>query len=133
MSHTQSSVLWATAITLLVALPAAAILPRVASSSSPGVREIRLVVHDMTYYEPGRTEPNPTLHVRRGEQVRILLRNDDVGMSHDFAVRAWKTGTGLVNGGAEVAVEFKAPAESGEETYACTPHGEMMHGTIRIE
>ena len=91
------------------------------------------MVRDMTYYLEGEHAPNPTLHVRRGEQIRILLRNEDAGMSHDVAIRAWNTGTGLVSGKGDAAVEFTAPRTPGEEIYACTPHGEMMRGTIRVE
>jgi FtsP/CotA-like multicopper oxidase with cupredoxin domain len=120
-------------ITLLLGVGAAAIFARVATSGSAGMQEIRLEVHDMTYYIDGQNDPNPTLHVRRGEHVRILLRNADAGMSHDFSVRAWGTGTRLVHGLGEAAVEFTAPDTVGEETYACTPHGDMMHGTLRIE
>ncbi|MEP6916513.1 MAG: hypothetical protein ABJC89_12745 [Acidobacteriota bacterium] len=120
-------------IVLLAGVAAAAILPRIAWSSSNGVREIHLVVRDMTYYADGQDTPNPTLHVGRGEQVRILLRNEDAGMSHDFAIRAWSRGTGVIDGRGDAAVEFTAPDSPGVETYACTPHGEMMRGTIRVE
>jgi plastocyanin len=118
---------------LLIGAAVAVILPRESTSASGGSREIRLVVRDMTYYEEGQNTPNPTLHVRRGEQVRLLLRNEDVGMSHDVAIRAWNTGTGIINGRGEAVVAFRAPATAGEETYACTPHGQMMRGTIRVE
>ena len=50
-------------------------------------------------------------------------------MSHDFSIRAWK-GSGLTVHREEAVVEFTAPREAGETTYACTPHGEMMRGTI---
>jgi plastocyanin len=133
MSKTQSSLAWTAGIFVLIGAAAAAILPRVVTSASAGAREIHLVVRDMTYYAEGQDTPNPTLHVRRGERVRILLRNDDAGMSHDFAVRAWNKGTGIVNGRGDAAVELTAPGTAGEETYACTPHGEMMRGTIRVE
>ena len=133
MSKTQSSLAWTAGIVVLIGTAAAAVLPRVVTSASGGVREIHLVVRDMTYYAEGQDTPNPTLLVRRGEHVRILLRNDDAGMSHDFAVRAWNKGTGIVNGRGDAAVELTAPRTAGEATYACTPHGEMMRGTIRVE
>jgi hypothetical protein len=133
MSRTRKRVAFTVAVTVLLGLVLAATLPRVASSSFGGVREIHLVARDMAYYLDGQDEPNPTLVVRRGEQVRILLRNLDAGMSHDFSVRAWKKGTGVINGLGEAAIELRAPRAPGEETYACTPHGEMMRGTIRVE
>lgn len=117
---------------LIGAVAVAAIVPRVPSGSD-GPREIRLVARDMTYYLEGQLEPNPTLRVRRGERVRIVLRNDDRGISHDLAVAAWKVYTPLIIGIGEAVMEFRAPEAAGEEAYWCTPHGEMMRGTIRVE
>lgn len=133
MSRTRKQVAFTVGVTVLLGVALAAILPRVASSSSGGVREIHLVARDMAFYLDGQGDPNPTLVVRRGEQVRILLQNLDAGMSHDFGVRAWKKGTGVINGLGEAAIELRAPLAAAAETYACTPHGEMMRGTIRVE
>jgi plastocyanin len=118
---------------LLGAATIAAILPRMPSSSDDTVREIRLVARDMTYYVEGNTEPNPTLHVRRGERVRIVLQNEDKGMSHDFAIPAWNAVTRRIDGHGESSIEFRAPGAALEETYVCNPHGQMMRGTIRVE
>ena len=131
MTRAKSRSAWFAGLTSVVAL--AAILPHVVSSSSDRAREIHLVARDMTYYLAGQDEPNPTLHVRPGERVRIRLTNHDAGMSHDFGIRAWKRGTGLIAGPGEAAVEFVAPQAPGEASYACTPHGEMMRGTIHVE
>jgi len=111
----------------------AAILPRIPPSSADGVREIKLVARNMTYYVEGRAEPNPTLHVRRGERVRIVLQNEDKGMSHDFAIRAWNAATRPIDGPGEASIEFRAPDVALEATYACKPHGQMMRGIVRVE
>jgi hypothetical protein len=92
MSRTASGITWVAGACTLVVL--ALLLPRVAASSSDGVREIHLVARDMTYYVDGRPESNPTLRVARGEHVRIRLTNNDPGMSHDFSIRAWNKGSG---------------------------------------
>jgi plastocyanin len=118
---------------LLGAATIAAILPRGPSSRDDGVREIRLVARDMTYYVEGNAEPNPTLRVRPGERVRIVLLNADKGVSHDFAIRAWNAATRRIDGHGEASIEFRAPAIPAQETYACNPHGQMMRGTIRVE
>ena len=131
MSRTTFRFAWTAGGATLFAF--AVILPRVVSSSSDPVREIHLVARDMTYYLDGQNDPNPTLHISRGEHVRIRLSNRDPGMSHDFGVRAWKKGTRLIDGPGDAVVEFTAPAVPGDAAYACTPHGEMMRGTIRIE
>jgi plastocyanin len=131
-SHKARTVGVLIAVALLSAATIAAIVPRTASSSGP-VHEIRLVVRDMSYYVEGSAAPNPTLTVQRGERVRVTLRNEDDGMAHDFAVRAWNAGTPRLSGGAEAVIQFQAPEQPGVATYSCTPHGEMMRGTITVE
>jgi hypothetical protein len=111
----------------------AVFMPQRAATTSGEIRIIHLAVRDMAYYVDGRHEPNPTLHVRRGERVRIIVSNHDVGMKHDFGVDAWKTRTRPIDGIGEARVEFVTPATPGETVYSCTPHGSMMHGTIRVE
>ena len=81
----------------------------------------------------GSPAPNPTLIVQRGERVKVTLRNEDAGMTHDFAVRAWNAGTPRLSGGGKAVIQFQAPEQPGVATYSCTPHGEMMRGTIRVE
>ena len=119
------------------ALVVTALLPILASSRATGTqtpREIRIVVRDMTFYVDGHDEPNPTLRVRAGEQIRLVLRNDDPGMSHDFAVKSWQVMTPLVTArGAETAVVFRVPQRRGSYTFSCTPHARIMRGTIQVE
>jgi hypothetical protein len=121
---------WTAAAILLVC--AATVAPRLASSKAEPVRDIYLVARDMAYYADGRAEPNPTLRLSRRERVRVHLINRDPGMTHNFTVGAWHAATRLISEG-EATVEFAAPDEPGDTAYACTPHGEMMRGTIRVE
>ena len=115
-------------------LALAVFMPQRAAKTSAGeIRTIHLAVRDMAYYVEGHTEANPTLRVRRSERVQIIVSNHDVGMKHDFGVDAWQTRTRLIDGVGEARLEFMAPATSGETVYSCTPHGAMMHGTIRVE
>jgi plastocyanin len=119
---------------IAVAALAATLLPMLASSGSDGVHEIRLVVRDMSFYVEGDPKPNPTLSVRAGEQVRLVVRNDDAGMRHDFAVAAWQVATRMLEDrGEQDTITFRAPAERGDQTYQCTPHAKMMRGTIRVQ
>lgn len=119
---------------LVIGSAAATLLPMIASSGSDDIREIRLVVRDMTYYLDGQAEPNPTLTVTAGEQVRLVLKNDDPGMRHDFVVTAWQVGTRMLeDGGEHDTVTFRVPAEPGDQSYHCTPHAKKMRGTIRVE
>ena len=118
------------------AMLAVVVLTRVAarvSPDDPAVHEIRLVVRDMAYYVGDDPEINPTLRVRAGERVRVILTNDDAGMSHDFAIPDWEVAARLLAGKGSDTVEFTAPAAHSASTYRCTPHSATMRGTIVVE
>jgi len=121
---------------VLAVLGGAALIPMTAASRLPTpVREIRLVARQMTYYREGSNIPNPTLLVRRGEQVRIVLRNNDPGLIHDLGIDAWRVRTELLDekSRSEGVIQFQAPEAPADVSYSCTPHGQMMRGTIRVE
>jgi len=125
------------AILVAVVLTAAAVvvslLPMIASTSTDPIRDVRIITRDMTFYLEGSDVPNPTLTFRAGEHVRILLKNEDDGMDHDFSVPAWQVKTRLLTGRGEDALVLQVPNKTGTEAYTCTPHAEIMRGTIRIE
>jgi FtsP/CotA-like multicopper oxidase with cupredoxin domain len=108
-------------------------MPPRAAEMREGSRDIRIVVRNMTFYLEGSSEANPTLRLRAGERVRLVLRNEDRGMLHDFTVPAWSAATPLIQGPLETEVAITAPARGASTTYACTPHGQMMRGTIIVE
>ena len=118
---------------LIAAAVVVSLLPMLASSDHDEIREVRLVARDMTFYVEGTNDPNPTLTFRAGEQVRLVLKNEDAGIDHDFSVTTWQAKTKVLEGRGEDAILIKVPAKKGTESYICTPHSEMMRGTIRIE
>ena len=122
---------------LIVAVAALVVLllPLLASPASRiGDRDIRLVVRNMTFYIEGQNNPNPMITLRAGEQVRITLRSEDVGMGHDFAVKAWGVaGQLLKDRGTEEVIVFRVPLEKGEALYHCTLHSAMMRGVLKVE
>jgi plastocyanin len=112
----------------------AALLPIIgASRESVEVREVRLVARDMTYYLEGQDQPNPTLKLRAGERVKLVLRNEDEGMQHDFRVRTWDVGTSVIDGKGADSVTFVVPGIRGAHVYSCTPHPSSMRGVIEVE
>jgi hypothetical protein len=119
----------------VVLLAGAAVIPIAVSSRTPPPREIRLVVRNMAYYLEGGSEPNPTLRVQRGEPIRVVVRSDDRGLTHDFGVDAWRVRSLPIDdkSGRVGRLEFEAPDRPGETTYSCAPHAQMMQGTIRVE
>ena len=125
-------------VLLLIAIVALVIGPRLAGDAlnagddASVARVINLVARDMTFYVAGEREPNPTIHARAGERIRLVLNNADGGMSHDFAIRSWRVTTSLLKGKGEVSVEFTVPEARGSYTYSCTPHAEMMSGILIV-
>lgn len=119
----------------VVAVAAAAWLPSVVTSrETPKPRDIRIVVKDMAFYANGGALPNPTLTFKAGEEIRLVLRNEDGGMTHDFSVKAWQVGTKTLSAkGEEDVIVFRVPDSRGTIAYQCTPHSEMMRGTIQVE
>ncbi len=110
-----------------VAIAVAAVDP------APPPREIRLVARDMAFYAAGDPTPNPTLTLQRGERVRLVLRNQDPGMTHDFASASLGVASQLLrDAGDATAVTFTAPRQAGEHDYSCTPHATMMRGRVVV-
>jgi plastocyanin len=96
-------------------------------------REITLVAKDMAFYLDGDgSTANPAIEVKAGETVRVVLRNRDRGMTHDFAVPASDAATDTLDWNEEDAVTFNAPDKPGSYEYLCRPHLLMMKGTLIV-
>jgi plastocyanin len=117
-----------------VALAVGALVPLGAGTrGSKKAREVVLVVRDMAFYLSGDGVENPTLRLKAGEEVRVVLRNEEPGVTHDFAVSDWKVATRRLHGGARDAVTFRVPNQPGRHEYLCNPHASMMRGIIEVE
>jgi plastocyanin len=123
------------------AVGAAALLPLGAeslglgreASSARAPREIVLVARDMSFYLDGAGAENPTLRLQAGENVRLVLRNEEPGVVHDFAVSAWKVETRRLQARERDTVTFRVPNAPGQYEYLCNPHASMMRGIIEVE
>ena len=109
-----------------------AVLAQLAAQDN-NVREIRLVVRDMTYYAAHTAEANPTLRVARGEKIRLVLTNEDPGYSHNLIAPELGVSTRLLAKGKSQSIEITIPDVAGLYSYRCGPHSEMMRGNIAIE
>ena len=108
----------------------AALLPAVTRTPT---REVALVVKGMAFYlESDLTTPNPIIEVKAGERVRVVLRNQDRGLTHDFAVPAIGAVTNEIPWNQSDELVFDVPDEPGIFEYVCQPHRLMMRGTIRV-
>lgn len=115
---------------LVTFLVFAALLPVM---SEPRAREVTLVARDMAFYLEGDTRtPNPTIEVKAGERIRVVLRNEDRGMTHDFAVPALRVVTHLLRWNETGEIAFEMPGAPGTYEYVCNPHRLMMAGRIVV-
>jgi plastocyanin len=97
-------------------------------------REITLVARGMAFYLLGDpTVSNPTLTVRAGDRVRIVVRNDDRGITHDFAIPAIDAAMDQLDWNEEGDVTFDVPMTPGRYEYICRPHMLMMRGQIVVQ
>jgi plastocyanin len=115
-----------------VLLTAAAVLPILGLSREPD-REVRLVAVDRTFYIEGQHTPNPTLKLRAGDRIRLVLRNEDEGMRHDLRIRDWNISIPAIDGKGERSLTFRVPDRRGATAYTCTPHSSSMVGSIEVE
>jgi plastocyanin len=106
-------------------------LPRMVSSRETA-RELRVTARGMTYYVEGLAGQNPVLTFTPGEQVRVVFRNEDKGMAHNFSIPAWGVEMKLVQSVGEEAETFRVPANAATAVYVCTPHSQMMSGQIAL-
>lgn len=95
--------------------------------------ELVLVARDMTFFRDGQFDtPNPPLQFTAGTRVRLVLRNEDPGMTHNFAIPAWSVATRDLDHGDKAQIEFVVPGGPSHPAYECTPHARLMHGPIEI-
>ena len=126
----------AVAVLLFIVIAGSVLLPAMSRwrpSADGHAREITLVARDMAFYlESDPSTPNPVIEVKTGERIRLVLRNRDRGMVHDFAVPALRTAMDAVPWNEHRELDLAAPANPGTYQYVCRPHSVMMRGTIVI-
>jgi plastocyanin len=127
LGHKVSTKVLATAAGLMLL---AALLPALTMTRT---REVRLVVKGMAFYlETDLETPNPTIEVKAGERVRVMVRNEDRGLTHDFAVPVAGALTKEITWNQSGDVVFDVPEKPGTYEYFCRPHRLMMRGTIQV-
>jgi plastocyanin len=125
---------WSGALLLaaVVAVAAAAVVTRAGAREE--VREIRLVARGMAFFLEGDTATaNPTLRVKAGERVRIVVSNETAGMEHDLAIASLGAAIDPLATGATATLDLQVPGAAGTHEYECRPHAVMMRGRILVE
>jgi plastocyanin len=98
----------------------------------PAPREVTLVVRGMAFYLEDSSQPNPTIHLRAGERVRIILRNEERGIQHDFAAPAIRADLDPIGWNQTADITVVVPDQPGTYDYWCRPHMLMMRGKIIV-
>lgn len=97
------------------------------------VREIHIVARGMAFYVDGDFDhPNPTIEVKMGERVRIVMQNEDRGMVHDFALPVAGVATDMLGWRERSELVFETPRTAGTYQYQCNPHQLMMNGVLKV-
>jgi FtsP/CotA-like multicopper oxidase with cupredoxin domain len=99
----------------------------------PTPREVTLVARGMAFFLENGDLPNPTLTFKAGERVRIVLRNQDRGINHNFVMPSVKAEFAPVGWNQSGDVVFEVPDTPGTYEYWCRPHMMMMRGTIIVQ
>jgi plastocyanin len=104
-----------------------------AACRSMPVREVTLVTRGMTFALPEQPDAsNPVLHLRGGERVRLVLKNEAAGMIHDVAIPAWNVSVDAIAAGQTATTTFVVPEAEGQVEYHCRPHAQMMNGLVEV-
>lgn len=124
----------ASAVATLVVVLASGIALSMAAMDRPEPRSITLVARDMAFYLEHDPTPNPRLALRRGESLRITLRNEDRGMTHDLVLEGEgrRRATRALRPGESATLELRAPDRSGEVAYSCSLHDQMMRSVLEV-
>ena len=99
-------------------------------------REITLVAKNMVFSVQSTersSEANPTITIKRGQKITIILRNDDAGMLHDLVIEGLNVRLETVSCGETTRFTFTAPREPGEYVYLCNFHPTRMRGVFVVE
>jgi plastocyanin len=127
----SSGTVRAALIAVLAAVGVTAFIPVIAKPRTTP-REIVLVARDMAFYLEGSEVPNPTIVVKPGEDVRLVITNQDPGITHGFSVTALQISIDRIQAGTTTSLSFRAPARPERHEYVCPPHALMMKGVLLI-
>ena len=104
----------------------------VAADPADSPRVITLVTRGMAFYLDGGDTPNPVLTMRAGEVVRVVLRNEDVGIDHNLEIAAWDKTIPPPLRGRTTSTVINVPDSPGRHVYRCGPHAALMRGIVEV-
>ena len=115
-------------------LAAAVAATSIACNAHPGpTRDLVVVAKGMAFFvENDLRTANPTISLRAGERVRLVLKNEAPGLLHDLVIPAWDVAVDQLRAGEQREVTFTVPETPGRVEYHCRPHSGMMKGSVDV-
>ncbi len=117
---------FAAILTLFGAIVVFPIWSQSAVAGAGEAREIVIEIRDLTF------DGNPTLSFEPGERIRLIVRNNDIGVLHSIRLPGIDDTLRHIRWEEQAVIEFTAP-EAGAFEYICPQHAPKMQGRIRIE
>ncbi len=97
-------------------------------------REVVLVARHMVFTAPRQGGgPNPTLHLKAGERIRLVLENRDPGMRHDLVAPGLGLRTAAVDHAESDRRVFRVTRTAGTYDYYCSFHDRLMRGRMVVK
>ena len=118
---------------VLLVIAGVAVLAMAISSSAGATREVTLVARGMAFYLEDGTTPNPAIHARPGETIRLVLKNETPGVLHDLALGELGVSIAPVKAGELGSVSLRVPSRPGAYDYVCRPHALMMRWRLLVD
>tara|TARA_B100000809_G_C14658832_1_gene358820 strand:- start:29 stop:466 length:438 start_codon:yes stop_codon:yes gene_type:complete len=113
---------------LIITAVFSALLPLLAGNLKrpEAVVTVVVVAKDMKF-----NQTNPTIYIRPGTKIRLILRNEDPGMRHDLVLEALGLETPILKEGESAILEFVVEDE-GLFEYICSLHPVLMRGILMV-
>jgi len=105
------------------------------STREPAPREVVLEARNMAFVSPATgaaPKANPTLVLRAGERIRLVVRNLDPGMRHDLVVEGLEVWIDVPGYGDSGQAVVTVPRARGEHDYFCSYHARVMRGRMLV-
>jgi hypothetical protein len=119
-------------VVVLALLLAVALGTSVTARTGSTARELDLIASGMVFRTLADGPENPTLDLRAGERLRIVLRNEDTGMRHSLVLPELGLATPEIGPGESAVLEFIA-SEPGTYVYYCSLHPVTMRGQLVVQ
>jgi len=110
----------------LICVVITCLLSFVYSTDSGTIHEVNIIIEHMAF-----TPDTETLSIKEGDTIRLIIHNEDVGMTHAFEIEELNIRMRNIHYSETVSVDIDVDDLSDQLDYACQNHF-LMEGTILL-